>query len=423
MTSRPRRRLLFLLPFPPDPDGIHGGSRVVGQLLTHLTSRHEVGAIYLRGPADVPLAESLEGRLAFAEEVERPDRESTWLLRAKRAWHRAGGLSRGRPVWVTDWATPAFATRLSEIAREWRPDIVQAEFHIMGQFVGPTVASPWILVEHEPGAEATADRAAVSRGVERLLRRLDLVAWHRYTRALLARADAIVAFTDEDRTALLSLQPSARVIRIAPGVPLPAEPLDPVGQAPPRILYLGNFIHPPNVDAAVRLARTIFPLIRAHRLDAVLEIVGDGAPRELRELQGQGLVVAGRVDDVAPYLDRAAVVLAPLALGGGIRIKVMEALAAGKAVVATPRALAGLDLTPGEHAMVGTTDQELAQATVELLDDPDRRAKIARAGREWARSHLAWAGAVAAYESLYEELLADQRSRQSIAPRSVEVRQ
>ena len=75
-----------------------------------------------------------------------------------------------------------------------------------------------------------------------------------------------------------------------------------------------------------------------------------------RALAGEGVTVTGRVADTRPHLDGAAVVVAPLSLGGGMRVKVLEALAMGKALVATPRALAGIELTPGDQALVGETD-------------------------------------------------------------------
>lgn len=400
-------RLLFLLPFPPDPAGQHGGSRTTGQLIEQLAERHEVGALYLRSRRDSPIPQALRDRLAFAEEVARPDLESTVARRAAQAAVRAAGLARGRPVWAQDWWVPAFAARADRIVPEWRPHVVQAEFHVMGQYLPRSGTGPVrILVEHEPGARAADALTRASRGMHRLLRRLDAAAWRRYERTVLMAPDAVVAFTDEDEAALLEVAPSARIVRVGVGVPIPPVPLDPVGEPPLRVLYLGSFVHPPNVDAALRLGRDLFPLVRARRPDAVLEIVGDAPPAEIGGLSGPGVTVLGRVEQVEPHLAGAAVVAAPLRLGGGIRVKVMEALAAGKAVVATPLALAGLDVVPDRHVLVAESDPELADAIVTLLDDPVRRAQIARDGRAWAEAHLRWDDVVTRYESMYEQHLA-----------------
>jgi glycosyltransferase involved in cell wall biosynthesis len=197
-----------------------------------------------------------------------------------------------------------------------------------------------------------------------------------------------------------------RVVRISPGIELTRDACDPVGADPPRIVFLGSFVHPPNVEAALRLARGILPAVRSRVPDARLEIVGDAPPRELERLAGRGLAVTGRVPDVRPYLETAAVVTAPLRLGGGMRVKVLEALAAGKAIVATPKALAGIGVRPGAHVLVGESDIELADALVELLADREHRAQMGSAARAWALENLGWERAVAAYSELYESLVA-----------------
>jgi glycosyltransferase involved in cell wall biosynthesis len=221
---------------------------------------------------------------------------------------------------------------------------------------------------------------------------------------VIAAADAVVAFTEHDVELLRPLSTGTRMLRIAPGIVLPPLAADPVGTAPPTVLFVGSFGHPPNVDAAVRLADAIFPAVRERVPDARLELVGDAPPPRVRRLAGDQVSVTGRVPDVRPHLEAAAVVAAPLAIGGGTRVKVLEALAAGKALVATPRAVAGLDLEPGRHAAVAEGDAELADALAGLLADRGRRGEMAAAAREWARDRLDWRHAVSAYERLYDSL-------------------
>ncbi len=380
---------------------------MTGQLLAELALRHDVGALYLRARGEPDISESLRDALIFAEEVPRPASPSTVAGRAAELIRRSAGLMAGRPVWVTDWAVPAFGVRAGAVASAWQPHVIQAELHVMGQYLAElgALATPRVLVDHDPGAAATVDLAGWERGWRRLGRHADGVAWRRYERHLLGDVDVAVVFTETDRSALLERCPHARVVRISPGIALPTQPLDALGSDPPRVLFLGSFVHPPNVEAAVRLGRDIFPGVRDRLPTASLDIVGDAPPPEVRRLAGKGVAVTGRVDDVSPYLNRTAVVAAPLRLGGGMRVKVLETLAAGKALVATPRALAGIDLTPGHHALVRENDAEFRDALVYLLADPDARARLARAGRAWAEQNLGWSPVVAAYESLYESLL------------------
>ncbi|HYP47248.1 MAG TPA: glycosyltransferase family 4 protein [Thermoleophilaceae bacterium] len=305
---------------------------------------------------------------------------------------------------------PSFAARLHEVARAWRPQIVQAELHVMGQYLSGLgdPAPHRVLVEHEPGSAAARDLIAWEHGLRRAGRRLDALAWRRYEPRVLAAADAVVAFTGEDAAALAPLGPRARMLTIPLGIPIPERASDPIGKSPPAVLFIGSFGHPPNVDAAVRLARDIFPGVRARLPDARLEIVGAAPPPEVRRLAGPGVVVTGRVADVSPHLGGAAVVAAPMRLGGGMRVKVLEALAAGKALVATPRAVAGLGLEPGRHALVAEGDDGLGDALVSLLSDPDLRGRLGAAARAHVAEHLSWERATLAYEDLYGSLLASR---------------
>jgi polysaccharide biosynthesis protein PslH len=393
-------RLLFLLPFPPDQEGRHGASRMTGQLVECMAARHDVAAIYLRAPEEPPIASALGERLAVCVEVERPSLVAG--SRVRRSARRALGLAGGRPLWAADWRVPAFEARVREVVRDWRPDIVQAELHVMGQYLAG-LTTPTVLVDHDPGAAAARDLAGWERGLRRAGRRLDALAWRRYERRILAAADVLVTFTERDAAVLA---PGRHAVVIAPGVSLPPHPSDPVGVAPPRVLFLGSFGHPPNVDAAVRLATGVMPTVRERVPEAVLEIVGDAPPTPVRRLASESVIVTGRVPDVRSHLDRAAVVAAPLRLGGGMRVKVLDALAAGKALVATPRALAGLPVEPDTHALVADTDSELSDALVELLCDRELRRRLGTAARALAAERLTWERAAVDYEALYASLLA-----------------
>jgi glycosyltransferase involved in cell wall biosynthesis len=172
------------------------------------------------------------------------------------------------------------------------------------------------------------------------------------------------------------------------------------------LLFVGSFVHPPNVDAALRLARTIFPALREHYPELELYIVGDQPPSVLKKCSGPKLVVTGTVSDVTPFLDRAAVFVVPAQQGGGIRIKVLEALAAGKAVVASRLAAEGLDVTNGDQISLADSDAEFVERVSRLLDDEDERVSMAKRARAWAGAHMGWDQSIQAYERLYRALLA-----------------
>jgi len=145
-----------------------------------------------------------------------------------------------------------------------------------------------------------------------------------------------------------------------------------------------------------------------------LWLVGRGLPAALGSRCAEGVIATGEVPSVTPYLEEAAIVLAPLRLGGGVRVKVLEALAGGKAVVATRLALEGIPVTPGEEVLLAETDEDFAEAIGILLTDSERRTALARRARAWARVNLPWDRSIAAYEALYGDLINTTRDPSTV---------
>jgi glycosyltransferase involved in cell wall biosynthesis len=402
------RRLLVLAPFAPRLDACHGGGRAMAQLLAGLARRHRVALLCLRGDGEPGVDEELRGRLERVEELPRFGRNRALGLRrrlAKQA-RAAATLVSARPTWATHCWVPALARRVRELARTWRPDVVQAEYHVMGQYLACLDGSPArrVLIEYEPGVGPARDLWLSSRGFDRLRNRLDLLAWERFEGRVMRLADAVVVLTARDREALAPYAGGVSLVTIPLGMALPAGALDPAGQPPPSVLFTGSYQHPPNVDAALRLARSIFPRVREHRPDALLTLAGESPPGELRAAAGPGVTVTGFVPSLLPYLDRSAVVAAPLFRGGGMRVKVLEALAAGKAIVASPLAVEGIGVKDGDQVLLAETDEGFAGAILALLEDPERRVALAGRARAWAEENLGWDRWIAAYEELYERL-------------------
>ena len=399
MGASTRRRLLFLLPFAPRLEGTHGGAKATGNLIAALARRHQVRVLHLRengeSAADRELAEACED----IEAIEREPRATS--LRARLAL-RLSPL-RGVPIWAAEIAEPRFDRRLAELVAEWEPDLVQVEYPVMGQYLGAleSCRAPRVLVDHDPRAPGLRTWPGLLGGVTRLL---DKRAWKPFKRRVLRSVDRVVVFTAADRSAIEALSPGTRVVEAPIGVALPEAPLDPIGATPPNVLFVGNFTHAPNSDGARWLAERIFPAVRAERPDARLVIVGPEPPAALRELAGEGIEVTGEVPAVTPYLEGAAVVVAPIRTGGGMRVKVMEALASGKAVVATPLAVEGLQVDSGDQLLVAGDEQEFRAAVLELLRDDEARRSLGHRAHEWAKASLGWDAAARRYEELYAEL-------------------
>jgi polysaccharide biosynthesis protein PslH len=396
-------RLLLLLPFVPRLDAAHGGGRVLSQFLSEITVRHRVAILCFREAGEPGADPFFRERCELIEEVIRPASETTPKL--LRYLQLMISLIRLRPFWVNDWSSRVFAKKARDIARRFQPDVIQVEFHIMGQYLsalGDTHASR-ILVQHEAGARAAPYIQNLPAAFAGLLNRMDKLSWRRYEAGIYRQVDSIVVFTEADHRSVREAAGHKPIHIIPPGTVIPQHALNPFGDLPLSLLFIGNFIHPPNVEAARQLVNSIFPLVRERVPGIKLFIVGDHAPADL---SGENVIVTGRVPDVIPYLDQAALFVAPMRLGGGLRIKILEALAAGKAVIATPLAIEGLNLGNGDHVSLAESDVEFVERIVYFLERAESRASLARNARAWACDHISWEASIRKYDALYNDLLA-----------------
>lgn len=376
-------KLLVLSPFPPRRDAPHGGARWIAGLVASLATSHRVALLTLRGAGEQGIDAEIAELCEIAIEIER-GQARTSVVRAWRERQRFAMAAKGAPGWAIGLSVRAFATELERVAADWRPDLVHIESVVMAQYAARLERIPIVVVDHDPDDGSPSMR--------------------RFRARTLRRVNAVVALTERDRDAIATLVPSARVERIPLAVDIPALPLDPAGNGR-DVVFVGNFIHPPNVEAAQRLASAIFPLVAARRPDARLVVVGADPPASLRAYASATVTVTGRVNNLQPVLDAAAVVVAPLMSGGGMRVKALDALAAGKALVGSSLALEGVDVRAGEQALIADDDAGFADAVIGLLDDELRRAALGRAARSWAETHVAWTPVAAAYDALYASLV------------------
>jgi polysaccharide biosynthesis protein PslH len=175
--------------------------------------------------------------------------------------------------------------------------------------------------------------------------------------------------------------------------PDPSGPLEPA--AAPTAAFVATLGWAPNVDAAVWFGQEVWPEVRRRSPDARLLLVGRDPSRSVRALASSSVEVSGTVCDVRPYLAQARVAVAPLRSGGGTRLKILEALDAGRPVVATSVAVDGLEDLIGEGVVVADDSASMIEIVSALLDEPDRASALGRAGHEAVAARHTWDVALA----------------------------
>jgi len=308
---------------------------------------------------------------------------------------------------------PQMEDRLRALLREEPFDVVHIEHLRAARLVRAVEGRPavydavdCIALLFEQTARTSPQRRA------RWMAMLDLARTRRYEAHLLTRFAHVVVTARRDKEALEGLArrylpPSARpapVTVVANGVDLdyfrPREKERPDGRT---VVFTGRMSYHANVASALYFAQEVLPRIWAEDPAVRFQIVGKDPPESVRRLAADGRIeVTGYVDDLRPYLARAAAVVCPALYAVGIQNKVLEAMAMAAPVVCTSAAFAGLEAQPGRDALVTDDPDTFAQHVLRLCADPDLRHRLGAAGRRYVETHHSWEGSARRLITAYQ---------------------
>lgn len=399
--------LLFLtpqLPYPPE----HGGALRAYNMIRVLAQRHNVTLLsFVRSPADLDRAGPLRDCCQRIETVLAPPRSP-----------RQRALSvflSPEPDLALRLVSTEFQARLEALLRENRFDVIQIEEIMLARYgLILNVAPRPRLVFDTYNAEYVLQQRAFETDVRDPRRWVgalySLIQW-RKLRAYEARVcrhfDCTVVVSEADAVALRTLDPALSLAVVPNGVdvahyafykPGPDDPPMP----PASLVFTGKMDFRPNVDAVLWFAESVLPLVKQQVPDVRFYVVGQSPLPRVQALGADpSVIVTGRVPDVRPYIAGAAVYVVPLRIGGGSRLKILEALAMGRAVVSTSLGYEGYPLADGRELVSADEPGEFAQSVVELLRDPARRAELGRVGQRFAAEKYDWAAIVPSLERVY----------------------
>jgi len=378
-------RILFAGAYRPYP--LTSGGRIRSyHLLRELSCRHEVHLLTLNHEPDDHDLAPLCRWCATVESIPAPARPSGLAGRWWRLCARPDDI-------VLSRTSGPLATRLRVRLSREPFDLLFLDDLGAEPYLRLPGRPPTLLSKHNAEGRLLDRLATLKTGqpIARLLARLEAGAGRRREARAMALADGIIVPADADRRALPG-PTYARTFVVPNGVdtdyfrPRP-QPAD----GPPLLLFCGALFWYPNVDAMTWFCGEVLPWVRRKVPEVRLQIVGAAPPPAVQKLGSlPGVDVVGFVDDVRPYLAGATVCIAPLRAGSGSRLKILEALAAGRAVVATSVGAEGLDLAPGLDLCIVDGADHFARALVNLLADPTRRAALERAGRAAVEAHYDW---------------------------------
>jgi len=316
------------------------------------------------------------------------------------------------------YSVPALQRTLDEVQRRTRFDLVNVEFPYLARLrlrqAPPGSPPPPLIIDaHEIAYDMVRQFARRRGGVGRSV--YGELNWRKLRREELAAfrgADGVYTCSSEDRDRVLAEVPtvSTAVVPNAADVEYyRARPGDPAPDGR-TVLFFGLLSTVPNVDGASWFVREMWPRITARRPDARLQILGKDPTPAVRALAAPGVEVIGFVEDLRPHLAQAAVIVVPLRLGGGTRLKIVEAMAMGKAIISTTLGAEGIEATAGRDLLVADEPEGFVRAVVRVLEEPALGAELGAAARKLAVQRYAWSSAAAELERFLRAVIARRTS-------------
>jgi glycosyltransferase involved in cell wall biosynthesis len=309
------------------------------------------------------------------------------------------------------WSRTALR-RLQALAAAHPMDVVHVENTLLGDHVARVDAAARVLVHHNVESDLFLQRAASDRNPAfKAFFTLEAAKMRAFERRMGPRFGAHIACSARDADRLNEIMGNARACVVPNGVDLEYfSPSAPSSAASSGVVHIGGLNWPPNLHAATWFIDEVWPVVRRSVPSSTLRLVGRAGAAPVSEWQSRdGVVFVGEVDDVRPYFADAAVSVVPLHVGGGTRLKILNAWAMGTAVVSTTKGCEGLPARDGENLLIADTPVSFADAVIRLLRAPDLQAALRASARKLVEAEFGWPRIVARTEDAYRKAMEAQK--------------
>lgn len=410
LTVSQRLSILSVSPFPASPPTFGAQRRIQG-LVASLALKHDVDAVALV-PPELDAAASERAMRGYCRKVFVIPAAPTAAGFAKR-WLQLRSLFSPWSFEHHHFSVPALQAVLDDLLVERRYDVVSVAFCFLGHYQlrrAPQTGQPpaLFLDEHNIEYDLSRQMMGKNRGIGRSLhhalnwrkvRHEEVAAWRRF--------DGVTFTSAPDQMRARAVVPSLRS-RVVPNAvdveffrPRPEDPLSDAR----TVLFFGTLNYFPNLEGVLYFLREIWPRLSESHPEARLKIVGAAPPPEVLAYRSPRVELTGLVDDLRPHLAQAAVAIAPLLVGGGTRLKIVEAMAMAKAVVSTSLGAEGIAATPDKQILIADTPESFAAAVGRALDNAGLRASLGQAARALVEQRYSWQVAAESLEDFFHEVL------------------
>jgi glycosyltransferase involved in cell wall biosynthesis len=398
-------KILFVAPYLPSPARFGGQRRMEG-LMRGLAKHHEVSILSFNS-SDAHTQESLDATAAYCKTVTTLADLDPRSLKEKRRLQLRSLVSLDSFEHLQVKRRTDFQLKINEHLATRSFDVIQVEFANMASYRYLASGKQPLLVLDEHNIEYDLQRrtAGSADGLSRLA--YNSLNWRKLSReerAAWRRFDGVVLTSDRDQEVLARTSPTIRTAVVPNGVDVAQFLPSDITPDADSLLFFGANNYFPNHDALLYFIDEVLPKVVQQRPNVKLRIVGPGIQPAVLARQGPNVEIVGFVDDLMPHLERAAVVVVPLRIGGGTRLKIVEAMAKSKAIVSTRIGAEGIDVSHERDLLLSDTPAELAESIVRVLSDPELARRLGQNARELAEKRYAWSAIVNQLEAFYDRL-------------------
>ncbi len=314
-----------------------------------------------------------------------------------------------QPITVARYDVPTYRRKLRTLLANETFDLVHYEMFHVAQFHTETDLPDVLSQQNVDSAIWRRLCSETANPFYKFAYWTQQLAFQRYECLLSPKFDAVTCTSDIDAAVFAQHCPKDAIEIIPNGVDVTHYQPDFAAEAPAHLIYIGSMDWYPNEDAVAFFADEVFSRIQEKVPDVAFSIVGGNPSGRVQKLaERDGVVVTGRVPEIKPYFAEATVFVVPLRIGSGTRLKILEALAMGKAIVSTSVGAEGLDLKNGEEIFIADEPEAFADAVTRLLTDTELRRKIGKNGRARVERDYDWRSIGEKLHTLYNQILQQQ---------------
>lgn len=381
-----------------------GGKIRSYNLLKHLSSENDTTLLtYYDGPRDSSYEQQITQQFSAVA-------INTGLSQSKQGQvlNYLKCLPLSAPFAVSKFTSTQVKRRIREWDKEGKFDVLISDFLSASWNFDSSLKTPTVLFQHNVESALWQRQAKhEANAVKNIAFKLEASKMLKYETDAVKRFDHVIAVSNHDRDLMSKMTDREKISVVPTGVDLVEFAKEGSGDeiVEPIVLFLGSMDWPANVDGVDFFCREVWQQVKTAVPEAKFYIVGRNPPPRITKLASDSIVVTGRVESVMPFIRKAAVFIVPLRIGGGTRLKIYEAMAAGKAVVSTSVGAEGLDFHDGEDILIADEADKFASDVVELLVNKDRRIKLGGSAAKLAAQYD-WA----TIAKRFEEILRKARS-------------